>query len=76
MLPSSLNVVLSTVIHHDVLTARVSLHDNRFVRLLKGIRWPNVLKSFNDWLVADLESASPASEGAPVPPRPSCIALR
>jgi hypothetical protein len=62
VLPSSLDDLRSAVI--NVLRALVSFHERKLVH--RDLRWPNVLKSLDGWLVSDFELA--AAEGTPVPP--------
>ena len=63
VLPSSVEELRSAVA--NVLRALVSFHERKLVH--RDIRWPNVLKSLDGWLLADFELA--AAEGTAVPPK-------
>ena len=61
VLPSTQEALRSAVF--DVLAALVAFHGHGFVH--RDIRWPNILKSLNGWLLADFELASREGEFIP-----------
>jgi hypothetical protein len=69
VLPSSVDELRLAVA--NVLRALVFFHEKKLVH--RDIRWPNVLKSLDGWLLSDFELA--AAEGSPVPPQAMSPAL-